>query len=294
MNSKGDKRSHSGIQVKGSDITISNSILINHPFGILLNGENNKVMDTKIKMKKNMESHTEISGILIAGSNNLIENSEIEGYVSSESYRGSDISISNDQRNKRLLSAKIINTTLLDPLPIYFGDPANENSFLEIYGYNAPFSPNKKVPQNFMLKKIGTETIEERGEYNDNDFDAMIKMLPKTKSENQLDTSEETQIDYDKITKSLLMKTFKNKAINWEKNKLSDKGFLNEIEILFESRVIEIEGVEQGSFQEIQFNIPKWAKQLVGFWSEDSISDQEFINAIKFILESKLDKTYDY
>ena len=63
---------------------------------------------------------------------------------------------------------------------------------------------------------------------------------------------------------------------------------------IFESRVIEIEGVEQGSFQEIQFNIPKWAKQLVGFWSEDSISDQEFINAIKFILESKLDKTYDY
>ncbi|MCJ8270019.1 MAG: methyltransferase domain-containing protein, partial [Psychrosphaera sp.] len=44
-------------------------------------------------------------------------------------------------------------------------------------------------------------------------------------------------------------------------------------------RPSEIEGVEQGSFQEIQFNIPKWAKQLVGFWSEDSISDQEFINA---------------
>jgi len=294
MHSKEEKISQFGIHVRGSDVTISNSDLMNHQFGVFLNGENNKVMDTKIKMNKNMMPDSEISGILIAGSNNLIENSEIKGYISKNDNRGSDISISNDQRNKRLLSAKIINTTLLDPLPIYFGDPANENSFLEIYGYDAPFSPNKKVPQDFMLKKIGSETIEERGEYNDNDFDAMIKMLPKTKSENQLDVSEETQIDYDKITKSLLMKTFKNKAINWEKNKLSEKGFLNEIEILFESRVIEIEGVEQGSFQKIQFNIPKWVKQLVGFWSEDSISDQEFINAIKFILESKLDKTYDY
>jgi len=293
MNSRGEKPSPFGIQVSGSNVTISNSNLMNHRFGVYLGGENNKVIDTKIIMKKNMEPDTEISGILIVGSNNLIENSEIEGYVSSEGNRGSDISISNDQRHKRLLSAKIINTRLLDPLPIYFGDPANENSFLEVYGYDAPFSPNKRIPQDFMLKKIGTEVIEERGEYVDNKFDAMIKMIPKTKSENQLNASDETQIDYDEITKSLLTKTFKNKALNWEKNKLSDKGFLNEIEILFESRVFEIEGVGQGSFQEIQFNIPKWVKQLIGFWSEDSISDQEFINAIKFILESKLDKAYN-
>jgi len=293
MNSRGEKMAPFGIEVSGSNVTISNSNLMNHQFGVYLGGANNKVIDTKIKMKKNIEPHDEISGILIVGSNNLIENSEIEGYVSSEGNRGSDISISNDQRYKGLLSAKIINTRLLDPLPIYFGDPANENSFLEIYGYDAPFSLSKKVPQDFMLKKIGTEVIEERGEYNDNNFDAMIKMMPKTKSENQLDSSDETQIDYDEITKSFLTKTFKNKALNWEKNKLSDKGFLNEIEILFESRVFEIKGVRQGSFQENQFNIPNWVRQLVGFWSEDSISDQEFINAIKFILESKLDKAYN-
>ncbi len=107
----------------------------------------------------------------------------------------------------------------------------------------------------------------------------------KTKSENQLDASDETQIDYDKITKSLLIKTFKNKALNWEKNKLSEKGFLNEIEVLFESRIIEIEGVKHGSFQEVQFNIPQWVKKLVGFWSDDKISEQEFLNALEYILK---------
>ena len=67
---------------------------------------------------------------------------------------------------------------------------------------------------------------------------------------------------------------------------------MNEIEILFESRLVEIVGIDQGSFNEIQFSIPHWVKQLVSFWSVNSISDQEFINAIEYILNSNLAPQY--
>jgi len=190
------------------------------------------------------------------------------------------------KKHKRLLSAQIVNTALLDPLPFYFGNPANVDSFLEIYGFKAPASKIKNLPENFILKKLGSDTIEARGEYNIPEFDAMIKMIPKTKPENQLDV-------IDDATKSILMKNLKNKALAWSENKITNKEFVNEIEILFESRFIEIEGVEQGTFQEIQFIIPQWVKKLVNFWFENSISDQEFINALEYLLEVKLDTSDD-
>jgi len=288
MAAKREKPTFSGIGITGSGVTVSNATLLNYEYGVFLAGENNKVIDTTIRMESNMNLDAEISGIVIAGGNNIIESSEIEGYISNNNYRGTDISLSNDKKYKKLLSAKIINTTLLDPIPFYFGEPVDENSFLEIYGYDAPTARIKKLPQNFMLKMIGSEPIEARGEYNNLDFNAMIKMIPKTKPENQVDENIETNNDNDEITKSDLIKKFKNKAIDWKKNKLTDQELINEIEIIFESSLIEIIGIEQDSFQEYQFRVPQWVKKLVDFWSMNSISDQEFINAIKYILESNL------
>ena len=273
----------SGILVSGSNVTISNSTILNNKYGIILGGENNKIIDTKIKMERSKKIDTDISGIIIAGGNNLIEDSEIEGYYSRNDKQASDISGSIYEKSKRLFSAKIINTALLDPLPFYFGNPANDDSFFEIYGFKSPAAKIMNLPENFILKKIGSDSIEERGEYNIPDFDAMIKMIPKTKTENQLGAT-------DDATKSILMKILKNKAFAWGENEITNKEFINEIEILFESRFIEIEGAEQGAFQEYHFTIPQWVKKLVDFWSEESISDQEFISAIEYVLELEISK----
>jgi len=273
----------SGILISGSNVTISNSTILNNKYGIFLSGENNKVFDTKIKMESNKKIDTDISGIVIAGGNNLIKDSEIEGYYSRNENKASDISLSNNEKQKRLFSAIIINTTLLDPIPFYFGNPANENSFFEIYGLKAPSAKTRNLPENFILKKVGSDSLEERGEYNIPDFDAMIKMIPKIKPENQITT-------FDQATKSILLKSLKNNAFAWAENEITNEDFLNEIEILFESRFIEIEGAESGIFQEYQFTIPQWIKRLVDFWSEDSISDQEFINAIEYVLKEEINK----
>jgi len=275
---------HFGILILGSNVTVSNSTVLNHKVGIQLGGAKNKIINTKIEMEPNFKPNTDISGILIDGRNHLVENSEISGYISKNNYDASDISISNNKNHKRLMSAKIINTTLHDPKPFYFGNPVNEASFLEIYGYDAPAAQSKKLPENFILKKIGSDTIEKRGEYNDPEFEAMIKMLPKNQANIY---HNEMQIDDERANLELIQ-SFKNQAFGWKNNKLTDKEFLNEIEILFESRIVEIAGVEPGTFKEFQFILPQWIKKLVGFWFDDSISEQEFLNAIKYILQSKV------
>jgi len=284
------KHSNLGISIVSSDITISNSTIINSQYGIALRGDGNQVIDTKIKMEGTVNLNSEISGIVIEGKNNLIENSEIRGYVSMNNNQASDISVSNNEKLRRLLSAKIVNSRLLDPLPFYFGNPANENSFLEIYGYDAPLATTKKLPENFMLKKIGSDTIEKRGEYNNLEFDAIIKILPKIKPENLMVDDDKKSIDNYEDINSELLNNFKNKAREWGEKKLSDEKFIDEIEILFVSGLIEIRGVDQDSFKEIKFVIQPWVKKLVGFWHENSISDHEFINAIEYVLESNIPK----
>ena len=292
MSSFTESKTHSGILVHGSNVTISNATLFNNKFGILLKGDWNKVEDTIIKKERNKKIDSEIFGVMIDGKNNLIQNSEISGYVSKNSNKAADISISNSEKQKRLLSAKIVNSTLLDPIPIYFGNPTNEKSFLEIYGYNAPHASTKKVPENFMLKKMGSEPIERRGEYNNLDFDAMVKLFPETNPKNLEKMNEETN-NSSKTTNELIKK-FKNQANAWAKNELENTKFLDEIEILIESRVFEIKGLEQDSFKDSQLVIPQWVKKLVSYWSDNSISDQEFINALKYVLEPKSEYTSTY
>lgn len=92
----------------------------------------------------------------------------------------------------------------------FIGEPINEKSFLEIFGYNAPFSQSIKLPQNFILKKIGSDIIEERGEYNNLEFEAMIKMIPENKSENNSEL-----IGNIEKNKSELIQSFKNNAMTW-------------------------------------------------------------------------------
>ena len=231
---------HFGVLISGSDVTISNSALMNNRVGIQLGGERNNVLNTKITFERNSIPDSDISGIVVAGGNNQIKNSEIEGYVSNNN-DAFDISVSNNEKLKRIISAKIINTTLLDPIPFYFGIPGNENSFLEIYGYDAPHAKTDKLSENFILKKIGSDKIEQRGEYNNLEFKAMVKILPEIRLENPEFSSEDIQIDED--TNLKLIKNFKNKAFSWTQNNISDKEFIDEIEILFESRLIKTDSI---------------------------------------------------
>jgi len=135
---------------------------------------------------------------------------------------------------------------------------------------------------------IGFIVQNTEGEYNHLEFDAMIKVLNNTQPKNQLDPNDKTELDNFKKIKSELITSFKSKAHDWINEKLSDEELLDEIETLFESGLLEIGGVEQGSFKEFNFIIPQWIKKLVDFWVENSTTDQEFLNAIEYIFQIQI------
>jgi len=279
-----------GIKLAANDITILNSSIINNRLGIYLAGSQNKVIDTEIKVWPIKSSEQLQTGIYIIGRNNLIKNTDIAGYVSRSNDVVSDISLSNEDRHGWILSAKIINSTLSSPLPIFFGNPINDESFLEVYGYDAPHGRTKNLPENFILKKIGTDVVEERGEYNNLEFMAMIKIIEKTSSDFEDFSSMQVEDSINEKKKNELLKSFKNNAFAWKNNAQNNHDFLNEIKTLMEFRIIQLPNLEVEFFEEYTFIIPNWFKKVVGYWIEDDISDIEFINGIKFILESQLNE----
>jgi len=280
-----------GIRVLGSDVTISNSIIFNNKIGIKLYGARNIVENTQIKVERIIDLGPLTSGILISGKEHLIKNSEIEGYVSRTKSFASDISMSDNGKQENLLSAKIVNVTLLDSRPIFFGKEGNDDSFLEIYGHNMPHIRDKNLPENFILKKIGSDIVEERGEYNNLEFMAMIKVISKPFSES-FEIKQYPDVEREKIE---AIKSFKNNAFAWKQNRISDKDFSKELEILVMVNIINVAGIEPNTFGEYDFTIPDWMKNLVDFWFKNAISDKEFMNAIEYILELQMDKrSYSY
>ena len=93
---------HFGTLVSGSNVLVSNSTMINNKNGIHLRGDDNKVLNSVIIFEKNKIPDKDISGIVIAGGNNLIENSKIDGYAQKNNFHASDISLSNNKNNQRI------------------------------------------------------------------------------------------------------------------------------------------------------------------------------------------------
>ena len=280
-----------GIELLGSDVTISNSTILNSKIGIELFGTRNIVENTKIEVERNIEYDTLVSGIVIAGKNHIINNVEIKGYIDRGKNFATDISLSDNGHDERMLSAKIVNVTLLDPNPIFFGKQGNDDSFLAIYGHDMPFIGFRNLPENFILKKIGTDKIAERGEYNNFEFMAMIKKNAVPFSEN-FETNLFQDVESEKIE---VIKSFKNYAFAWKQNRISDNDFSKELEILVMTNIIKVAGMEANTSGEYDFTVPNWIKNLIGFWSNNAISDKEFMNAIEYILELQMDKRlYSY
>ena len=81
---------------------------------------------------------------------------------------------------------------------------------------------------------------------------------------------------------------FKNKAIAWNNNIISNNEFSEEIKVLMEDGIIQISLVDLDNLDAYDLNLPSWMKRTTSFWISNSISDQEFINAIEYVLEIEL------
>ena len=281
-----------GIKIVGYDVHIKDSKIFENPIGIQLNGKNNVVQDTTVKIINQYNAVPLVAGILISGQNMTIKNSVVEGYVSNELSSPSDILIDNSPTLDLPISGFIINTKLLDPHPIYFGNPVNPKSFLQIFGFDAPNTPKNNYPKNFILQKIDFDDINQDEKSVDLNFVAKVSPLEGEDYFEGLDLLPEIEkssenLNYEKI------QLFKNNVIGWNNQVISDNEISAEVKIMMEEGLIRIPLVDLDNLDAYDLNLPSWMKRTAGFWIGDSISDQEFFNAIEFVLEHKLDRVFD-
>lgn len=80
---------------------------------------------------------------------------------------------------------------------------------------------------------------------------------------------------------------FKNKAIAWNNDVISNNEFSNEIKVLISEGIINIPMLDLDNLDDYDLELPSWMKRTANFWIRNSISDQDFINAIEFVLDSE-------
>jgi len=276
-----------GIVVNANHVIIKNTQIFDSPIGIELKQHSNVVEDSIIKIISPSDHNQLFSGILISGQNQTIKDSLVGGYIPNEVSTSSDIAISNSHLHKEPLSGTLFNTKLLDPNPIYFGNPFNPQSFLQVYGYDAPNGPNKSYPRNFILKTINSNILSESEKIVDMNFFAVLENL----NDNNFNSGKKTEEKLDTNiveNKEQFIGNFKNKAMAWQLDVISNEEFLSEVKILINNGVIHPSKMNLDDFDNYQFTIPSWLKNTSKFWIINSISDQEFLNAIEYVLEKQV------
>ena len=89
-------------------------------------------------------------------------------------------------------------------------------------------------------------------------------------------------IAYGQIQKDLAPNWIKNDArMLWESD-ITDKEFINAMKWLIENNILRVQHVESVSNPSPQ--IPQNVKTIVYFWSQDKVSDMEFLNSIQYLV----------
>ena len=88
----------------------------------------------------------------------------------------------------------------------------------------------------------------------------------------------------------------KNVAGWWANNEISEKEFLAGIEYLINNNIISIPFMPCGGAAAIAASdptlaaklIPDWVKNTAGWWADDTIDDDTFVNAITYLIQQGL------
>ena len=80
----------------------------------------------------------------------------------------------------------------------------------------------------------------------------------------------------------------KNNAEWWSKDLIGEQDFVAGLEFLIFQGIIEVPLVQSDENKNTETTIPVWIKNTSRWWSEGSVSDDEFVNAIQFMINSGL------
>ncbi len=77
----------------------------------------------------------------------------------------------------------------------------------------------------------------------------------------------------------------KNNAGWWANGTINDEDFISGLEFMIKSNMIQIPSIDQSDSTNNVDQIPSWIKNNAGWWASGEIDDNEFINAVQYLVK---------
>jgi Raf kinase inhibitor-like YbhB/YbcL family protein len=80
----------------------------------------------------------------------------------------------------------------------------------------------------------------------------------------------------------------KNNARWWSQGEVGDSDFIKGIQYLIQQGIMQMPQQSNSNIMSVPQQIPSWIKTTAGWWSNDQVGDQDFVNGIQYLVETKI------
>jgi len=93
------------------------------------------------------------------------------------------------------------------------------------------------------------------------------------------------KLNDDIISTTKIPNWIKNNAGWWADGQIDDNSFINGIQFLIKEKIMDIPDLPEQSSKTTEEKVPDWIKNNAGWWADGVISEDEFVNGIKYLIE---------
>ena len=90
--------------------------------------------------------------------------------------------------------------------------------------------------------------------------------------------------------KEIVPSWIKNNAKWWSEGTIGENDFVGGIQYLIKEKIIDIPDLPEQASTVAEQEIPDWIKNNAGWWADGLISEDDFVNGIKFLVEKGIIK----
>jgi len=77
----------------------------------------------------------------------------------------------------------------------------------------------------------------------------------------------------------------KNNAGWWAAGQIDDKAFMDGIQYMINEKIINIPDLPEQASETAEEHVPDWVRNNAGWWADGLISEDDFVNGIKYLVE---------
>jgi len=91
-------------------------------------------------------------------------------------------------------------------------------------------------------------------------------------------------------SKSTIPDWIRNNAKWWAEGSIGDNDFISGIQYLIKENIISIPDLPEQTSETVEEAVPDWVRNNAGWWADGLISDDDFVNGIKYLVENGIIK----